>query len=246
MKTSNLIKTLRLAQEAVQEAKTQQGNQQQPQEESSKDSDPSKEQFYKIVAGDTLSEIAEKFYGSSDLWPIIATANNISPQETYRLQIGRELVIPIKRSLSGDEVNTNKRFYPDLNTHKSLLQNPSQIESYVKDLELTDLSKVQGISIKSGVGQYAHPKIEEALKDLISKNIPVRITEAFPSTGMHSSATHRNGGAVDFTIGPPGNPNAAKVAPQVVQYLKSKGFKVINEYAVDTKYKTGEHIHLSV
>jgi LysM repeat protein len=236
MKTSNLIKILKLAQQAVEEAQTQQ----QPQVSS-------QEQSYKIVAGDTLSEIADKFYGSADLWPIIATANKISPQETYRLQIGREIVIPIKRNLSGNEVKTNKRFYPDLSTHKSLLKNPSQMESYVKDLELVDLSKIQGITIKSGVGQFAHPKIQEVLKDLISKNIPVRITEAFPSTTeMHSSSTHRNGGAVDFTIGPPGNPNAARVAPQVVQYLKSKGFRVKNEYAEDSEYKTGEHIHLSV
>jgi LysM repeat protein len=233
MKTSKLIKIIKLAQEAVEEAKTQQ-----PQSNS--------EQSYKIVAGDTLSEIAEKFYGSSDLWPIIATANNITPQETYRLQIGREIVIPTKRNLNGDEIKTNKRFYPDMSTHKSLLKNPSQMESYVKDLELVDLSKIQGIVIKPGVGQYAHPRIQEVIKDLINKNIPVRITEAFPSTGTHTSSTHRNGGAVDFTIGPRDNPNAPRVAPQVVQYLKSKGFKALNEYATDTKHKTGKHIHLSV
>ncbi|EKD58104.1 MAG: hypothetical protein ACD_57C00031G0012 [uncultured bacterium] len=35
-------------------------------------------QEYKVVAGDSLSKISEKYYGSMDLWPVLARENNIA------------------------------------------------------------------------------------------------------------------------------------------------------------------------
>ena len=35
------------------------------------------EQEYKVVAGDSLSKISEKLYGSQELWPVLARENNI-------------------------------------------------------------------------------------------------------------------------------------------------------------------------
>lgn len=47
---------------------------------------------YKIVSGDTLSRISLKFYGKSNLYAKIATANNM--KTTDILTIGKSLIIP--------------------------------------------------------------------------------------------------------------------------------------------------------
>ncbi|KKR91234.1 MAG: LysM domain surface protein [Candidatus Woesebacteria bacterium GW2011_GWA1_41_13b] len=36
------------------------------------------QQEYKVLAGDSLSKISEKYYGSMDLWPVLASENNIA------------------------------------------------------------------------------------------------------------------------------------------------------------------------
>lgn len=47
-----------------------------------------------IVAGDTLWDLAQKFYGNPFKWTTIAQAN--SNPDPYKLQIGRKLIIPFK------------------------------------------------------------------------------------------------------------------------------------------------------
>lgn len=59
--------------EGVQTTQEEQAAQQQEQEKANQ-----AQGNYKVVAGDSLSAIAQKQYGSQDYWPIIARANNIA------------------------------------------------------------------------------------------------------------------------------------------------------------------------
>jgi nucleoid-associated protein YgaU len=49
---------------------------------------------YKVVSGDTLSELAKRFYGDATLFPLIADANEILDPDV--IHVGRELIIPPK------------------------------------------------------------------------------------------------------------------------------------------------------
>jgi nucleoid-associated protein YgaU len=55
---------------------------------------PVQTQKYVIKRGDTLWEIAEKYYGKGSEYTKIAEANGIKPIDYRRLKIGRELIIP--------------------------------------------------------------------------------------------------------------------------------------------------------
>lgn len=57
---------------------------------------------YKVAADDSLSKIAEKYYGSMDYWPILARENKIAnPNLIY---VDTELSVPSKTS--ADEIKT--------------------------------------------------------------------------------------------------------------------------------------------
>lgn len=47
---------------------------------------------YEVVAGDTLSKLAQVFYGDASLFPVIAVANGIADPDV--LTVGQELLIP--------------------------------------------------------------------------------------------------------------------------------------------------------
>jgi nucleoid-associated protein YgaU len=47
---------------------------------------------YKVVSGDTLAELAKRFYGDATLFPLIADANEILDPDV--IHVGRELIIP--------------------------------------------------------------------------------------------------------------------------------------------------------
>jgi S-formylglutathione hydrolase FrmB len=49
-----------------------------------------------VVAGDTLSELAARFYGDSSLYPLIATVNGIADPDV--IDVGQELVLFVGRS----------------------------------------------------------------------------------------------------------------------------------------------------
>lgn len=53
---------------------------------------PSTDTIYIVQIGDSLSKIAQKFYGNPALFPVIAERNNINPQSI--LYIGARLIIP--------------------------------------------------------------------------------------------------------------------------------------------------------
>jgi nucleoid-associated protein YgaU len=53
---------------------------------------PSASKTYVVKKGDTLSEIAQKFYGDSSQWKKIQRANNIKDPKVLR--VGQKLVIP--------------------------------------------------------------------------------------------------------------------------------------------------------
>lgn len=50
------------------------------------------ETLYRVASGDSLSKIAQKFYGDAQAYPRIASANNINPSAI--LYIGQPLRIP--------------------------------------------------------------------------------------------------------------------------------------------------------
>jgi len=51
-------------------------------------------QWYEVVAGDTLSKIAKKFYGDPDLYPQIFEANRDRLNDPNKIQVGQKLRIP--------------------------------------------------------------------------------------------------------------------------------------------------------
>jgi nucleoid-associated protein YgaU len=55
-----------------------------------------KEQHYKVKAGDTLSSIAKHFYGNADLWKKIADANKDKVHDKDKITVGETLTIPAK------------------------------------------------------------------------------------------------------------------------------------------------------
>ncbi|MCD2140348.1 LysM peptidoglycan-binding domain-containing protein [Rhodococcus pyridinivorans] len=47
---------------------------------------------YEVVAGDTLSKLAQRFYGDATLFPVIAVPNGITDPD--EITVGQELLIP--------------------------------------------------------------------------------------------------------------------------------------------------------
>lgn len=71
---------------------------------------------YKVVSGDTLSGIAQKFYHDASLYPVIAIANEL-PDPDF-IKVGQVLVIPsLTRKhtvVAGDTLwDLAQRFYGD-------------------------------------------------------------------------------------------------------------------------------------
>lgn len=53
---------------------------------------PQVDTIYTVVAGDSLSKLAQKFYNDASKYPLIASRNNMDPKSI--LFIGAKLVIP--------------------------------------------------------------------------------------------------------------------------------------------------------
>ncbi len=53
-----------------------------------------KHQIYHVVGGDTLSRIANKFYGDSGKWDVIFNANKDTLRDPGDLKVGQTIVIP--------------------------------------------------------------------------------------------------------------------------------------------------------
>lgn len=51
-------------------------------------------QWHEVVAGDTLSKIAEKYYGDASLYPQIFEANKDQLDNPDRIKVGQKLRIP--------------------------------------------------------------------------------------------------------------------------------------------------------
>jgi nucleoid-associated protein YgaU len=68
-----------------------------PEDEQPEEPAPQEEQTYVVKSGDTLGEIAERFYENASLGDIIAEANDITDPE--QLSVGRELLIPERAGL---------------------------------------------------------------------------------------------------------------------------------------------------
>jgi S-formylglutathione hydrolase FrmB/phage tail protein X len=70
---------------------------------------------YTVVAGDTLSALAQRFYGDAELYPLIATASGIA--DPGAIDVGQRLIIPdITRHpvVAGDTLSAlAQRFYGD-------------------------------------------------------------------------------------------------------------------------------------
>lgn len=51
-------------------------------------------QWHEVVAGDTLSKIAEKYYGDPSLYPQIFEANRDQLADPNKINVGQKLRIP--------------------------------------------------------------------------------------------------------------------------------------------------------
>ena len=222
-----------------------------------------------IDSGETLSGFAKKYYGNPSLWPLIALQNGFTtPQSAHLIPKGKEIQIPNKRALnpaeekllaeynnqygySGGkkEVDQPQISFEDtspnmqsLRYHFKLRQNPLMKEQAAQKLGLIDISNVKGFIIKHKDCNFLHPNLVSILHEVSNSPLTeyVRITEAFPATSRHTSETHFIGKAADFTISDP------KQADRIARFLENKGLRVLNEYKVDTKHRTGGHIHVSL
>jgi nucleoid-associated protein YgaU len=54
---------------------------------------------HSIQLGDSLASIADREYGSPELWRAIATANEL--EDPFNLRVGRELLIPAPADAAG-------------------------------------------------------------------------------------------------------------------------------------------------
>jgi nucleoid-associated protein YgaU len=73
---------------------------------------------YPVVSGDTLSSLAQRFYGDSSLFPVIAVVNNIADPD--QIDVGQQLLIPYvtfrHQVVAGDgEESLAQQFYNDPN-----------------------------------------------------------------------------------------------------------------------------------
>jgi nucleoid-associated protein YgaU len=51
-------------------------------------------QYHTVVKGDTLSKIAQKYYGDAALYPQIFEANRDTLKDPNKIQVGQRLRIP--------------------------------------------------------------------------------------------------------------------------------------------------------
>lgn len=215
-----------------------------------------------VTSGETLSGIAGKYYQDTNLWPLIAAANNYKTlDQIHNLQIGKQLIIPPKRNLNSLEKNIQSGYQKQFQStkdkitfrsdsqqakslmfHKKMLSNSLLRDQQAKELGLVSLKGVPGIVLKYPQAPYVHPKLAAILSEATSLPFlnQIRITEAFPATVMHMSSTHFNGQAVDLTIPDP------RYAPILTKWFKQKGLRALNEYSSGSKYKTAGHIHISL
>ncbi|HOT90004.1 MAG TPA: LysM peptidoglycan-binding domain-containing protein [Anaerolineae bacterium] len=80
-------------------SKMMSGSEIEPELMARKDAKPAKReepqpQKYVVVAGDTLSAIAKKFYGDAARWKEILEANKAVIKDPNKIQAGQELIIP--------------------------------------------------------------------------------------------------------------------------------------------------------
>ncbi|WP_094981066.1 LysM peptidoglycan-binding domain-containing protein [Rhodococcus pyridinivorans] len=71
---------------------------------------------YEVVAGDTLSKLAQRFYGDATLFPVIAVPNGITDPD--EITVGQELLIPYiteRHTVAPDETLSGlvQHFYGD-------------------------------------------------------------------------------------------------------------------------------------
>lgn len=88
-----------------------------------------------IKAGDTLWDLAERFYGNPFKWTTIAQAN--SNPDPYKLQIGRKLIIPFKDGgYTGDWVDNDGRIA--MLHKKELVLNEEQTQHILNSAKIMD------------------------------------------------------------------------------------------------------------
>jgi LysM repeat protein len=78
---------------------------------------------YRVAAGDTLSGIAQRFYGNANLYPAIAAANGIADPQI--ISVGQTLVIPdghhVYTVVAGDTLSAiAQRFYGNANLYPGI------------------------------------------------------------------------------------------------------------------------------
>lgn len=107
-----------------------------------------------IVAGDTLWDLAQKFYGNPFKWTTIAQANK-NP-DPYKLQIGRKLIIPFKSGgYVGDWAGDEGKIA--MLHKKELVLNAEQTEHILSSAKLMDsvMRMMPKFNAKQSTPQFA-------------------------------------------------------------------------------------------
>lgn len=114
----------------------------------------------------------------------------------------------------------------------------------------SDCIKITSIPVKGGMGTLANKdliaKLEKAYQ-ATPKDIPWRITEAYPPSQKHKSKCHNNGMCVDIAI-LSGSNSCTNVA-KLEAILRNFGLaQILNEYTdcggTKTTFSSGGHFHL--
>lgn len=209
------------------------------------------EQTYTIKPGDTLSQIAKNYYNDWRLWPLILSANK-QWRDPDAMPIGVTIVIPDKRTLTPqekqmlednikkwdekkkDKQNFQKQVEPQTTTPQET--SPQQEEYSSGLVDLADWN----VPCKEIDSRYCHPSLAKAVIYLNQQNILKYVSEAYPPTIEHSSRAHQTGEAIDIVLLDP------DLSHEVTDWLKSHGYKVLNEYVQKTENWTGDHIHIAI
>ena len=111
---------------------------------------------YQVVAGDTLSGLAERFYGDGSFYPVISIANHLADPD--QIDVGQQLLIPYvtfrhQVRIEDGKESLAQQFYGDPSLYEiiPIANHAAQRDFVVGEwLLIPDLTNVHGHQVVSG------------------------------------------------------------------------------------------------
>lgn len=86
-------------------------------------------------------------------------------------------------------------------------------------------------------------KFDKLKKDLEEDGYEVTVT--CTTTGKHKDPAHKEGNAIDFVVSKDGKAITKEQSDEIEKVCNDSGWKTYNEYRKNSKYKTGDHMHVA-